>query len=91
MSLAFAEEIQGGPGVYLRSFLAPLTGMLARPDVTDIYVNRPGEIWVETTGGGIERHEAPGLDPSWSSTERRGDALLAAPAAGVDVQGGSFA
>jgi type IV secretion system protein VirB11 len=51
-----------GPGVYLRSFLAPLTGMLARPDVTDIYVNRPGEIWVETTGGSIERHEAPGLD-----------------------------
>jgi type IV secretion system protein VirB11 len=36
--------------------------MLARPDVTDIYVNRPGELWVETTVGGIERHEAPGLD-----------------------------
>jgi type IV secretion system protein VirB11 len=36
--------------------------MLARPDVTDIYVNRPGELWAETTGGGIERHEAPGLD-----------------------------
>ncbi|HEY0043892.1 MAG TPA: P-type DNA transfer ATPase VirB11 [Allosphingosinicella sp.] len=49
-------------GVYLRSYLAPLTGVLARPDVTDIYVNRPFEIWAETTGGGIERHEAPGLD-----------------------------
>ena len=49
-------------GVYLRSYLAPLTGMLARPDVTDIYVNKPGEIWAETTGGAIERHEAPGLD-----------------------------
>ena len=49
-------------GVYLRAYLAPLTGMLARPDVTDIYVNRPGEIWVETTGGAIERHDAPGLD-----------------------------
>ncbi|HEX8668689.1 MAG TPA: P-type DNA transfer ATPase VirB11 [Allosphingosinicella sp.] len=36
--------------------------MLARPDVTDIYVNRPGEIWVETIGGEIERHDAPGLD-----------------------------
>ncbi|MBV9930522.1 MAG: P-type DNA transfer ATPase VirB11 [Alphaproteobacteria bacterium] len=36
--------------------------MLARPDVTDIYVNRPGEIWAETTGGAIERHDAPGLD-----------------------------
>jgi type IV secretion system protein VirB11 len=51
-----------GEGVYLRSYLAPLTGMLARPDVTDIYVNRPGELWVETTAGEIERHEAPRLD-----------------------------
>jgi type IV secretion system protein VirB11 len=49
-------------GIYLRSYLAPLTGMLARPDVTDIYVNRPGELWVETIGGAIERHEAPKLD-----------------------------
>jgi len=64
VSLALAEDMAAGPGVYLRSFLAPLTGMLARPDVTDIYVNRPGELWVETTGGGIERHEAPGLDES---------------------------
>jgi type IV secretion system protein VirB11 len=47
--------------VYLRSYLAPLTGVLARADVTDIYVNGPGEIWVESTGGAIERHEAPGL------------------------------
>jgi type IV secretion system protein VirB11 len=51
-----------GEGVYLRSYLAPLTGMLARPDVTDIYVNKPGELWVETTGGEIERHDAPALD-----------------------------
>jgi type IV secretion system protein VirB11 len=48
--------------VYLRSYLAPLTGMLARPDVTDIYVNGPGELWIETVGGAIERHDAPGLD-----------------------------
>ena len=48
--------------IYLRSYLAPLTGMLARPDFTDIYVNRPGEMWIETVGGTIERHEAPALD-----------------------------
>jgi type IV secretion system protein VirB11 len=47
--------------VYLRSFLAPFAAMLARSDVTDIYVNRPGEVWLETTGGAIERHEAPDL------------------------------
>jgi type IV secretion system protein VirB11 len=62
VSAAAATAPAGEPGVYLRAYLAPLTGMLARPDVTDIYVNRPGEIWAETTGGGIERHDAPGLD-----------------------------
>jgi type IV secretion system protein VirB11 len=36
--------------------------MLARDDVTDIYVNRPGEIWIETLGGATERYEAPALD-----------------------------
>jgi len=48
-------------GVYLRSLLAPLGGMMAREDVTDLYVNRPGELWVETLGGAIERHELPDL------------------------------
>jgi type IV secretion system protein VirB11 len=37
---------------------------LARADVTDIYVNRPGELWVETVGGATERHDAPALDPA---------------------------
>jgi type IV secretion system protein VirB11 len=36
--------------------------MLERADVTDIFVNRPGEVWVETVGGGLERHPAPELD-----------------------------
>ena len=49
------------PGVYLRSCLAPLADHLARPDVTDIYVNRPGELWLELLGGGIERHQAVDL------------------------------
>ncbi|WP_257543903.1 P-type DNA transfer ATPase VirB11 [Sphingopyxis sp. DBS4] len=48
--------------VYLRSYLAPLAFALDRDDVTDIYINRPGEIWIETLGGGIERHEASELD-----------------------------
>lgn len=47
---------------YLLSYLAPLWEVLARTDVTDIYVNRPGEIWAETVGGAIERFEAPALD-----------------------------
>lgn len=48
--------------VYLRSYLAPLAYLLERPDVTDIFVNRPGEVWVETIEGGLERHDAPKLD-----------------------------
>jgi len=48
-------------GVYLKSCLAPFEQALARPDVTDIYVNRPGEVWIETLGGSIERHEDPAI------------------------------
>lgn len=51
-------------GVYLRSALAPLAVHLARDDVTDIYVNRPGEIWLETLGGHSERHEDVSLSES---------------------------
>ena len=62
--------------VYLHSYLAPLAGMLERPDVTDIYVNRPGEVWVETTSGTIERHEAAGLDEATLSRLARQIAAL---------------
>jgi len=47
--------------IYLESCLAPLSGHLSRTEVTDIYINRPGELWIETLGGGIERHPAPEL------------------------------
>ena len=47
--------------VYLGSYLEPLAPFLARPDVTDIYVNRPGEVWVEALGGIPERVEVPAL------------------------------
>lgn len=48
--------------VYLSSYLAPLAFALDRADVTDIYINRPGELWLETLGGKIERHEVSALD-----------------------------
>lgn len=46
---------------YLDSFLAPLAPVLARRDVTDIFVNRPSEIWIESSGGRIERMSVPAL------------------------------
>ena len=52
----------GPASVYLHAYLAPLAPMLERDDVTDIFVNTPGELWVETVGGGLERHLAPRLD-----------------------------
>jgi type IV secretion system protein VirB11 len=47
--------------VYLESYLAPLAEWLGQADVTDIYVNRPGEIWLETLSEGPRRIEVPEL------------------------------
>jgi type IV secretion system protein VirB11 len=46
---------------YLNIYLEPFLAQFERPDVSDIYVNRPGELWIETLGGETERHEAPEL------------------------------
>lgn len=48
--------------VYLDSALAPIRGYLDRPDVTDLYINRSGELWLETLGGSIERFAVDALD-----------------------------
>ncbi len=47
--------------VYLDAFLAPLADHLERDDVTDLYINRPGELWIEGASG-CERHDVPALD-----------------------------
>lgn len=49
------------PLLYLDAFLTPLAPSLGRDDVTDVYINRPGELWLETSGG-IERQEDPRFD-----------------------------
>jgi type IV secretion system protein VirB11 len=46
-------------GVYLSAYLTALTPWLARPEITDILVNRPGEVWIETIDGGLTREVAP--------------------------------
>ncbi len=48
-------------GVYLDAYLRPLAAWLDRPDVTDILINAPGEVWIETLGGEAQRHFAPEL------------------------------
>ena len=37
-------------GVYLSAYLRPFRAWLDREDVTEILVNRPGEVWVEAAG-----------------------------------------
>ena len=56
MSTVSAER-----GVYLEAYLRPLADWLGRPDVTDILINAPGEVWIETLGGETECHPAPEL------------------------------
>ena len=48
--------------VYLSAYLAPLAPWLSRPDVTDVLINRPGEVWVETTTGPMCREPADDLN-----------------------------
>lgn len=48
----------GAGHVYLNMFLQPLGRWLDEPSVTELFVNRPGEVWVEREGGAIERREA---------------------------------
>ncbi|QNG45757.1 P-type DNA transfer ATPase VirB11 [Sphingobium yanoikuyae] len=46
---------------FLDAYLEPISAQLVQPDVTDIYINRPGEIWVERLGGALSREEIPAL------------------------------
>lgn len=49
--------------VYLDAYLAPFRQWLDRDTVTEIMINRPGEIWVEDAAHpGMQRIEAPEID-----------------------------
>jgi len=54
--------VSAAANVYLSAYLAPLSPWLSRPDVTDVLVNRPGEVWVETTSGVMCREPADQLN-----------------------------
>ena len=45
----------------LDTYLEPLKQFFTRPEVSEISINQPGEIWVETAGDMV-RHEIPELD-----------------------------
>ncbi len=58
------SPVSGSPeNIYLNSYLAPFAEWLDARDVTEILVNRPGEVWVERIGAAqMERHEVPSID-----------------------------
>lgn len=47
--------------IYLESYLAVLAPWLERADLTDIYINHPGELWFEVLGSPPERCMVPEL------------------------------
>jgi type IV secretion system protein VirB11 len=48
---------------FLEAYLEPFRAWLAQDDVTELLVNRPGEVWIEQRGS-MTRHDAPKVDDS---------------------------
>ncbi|MBX7495205.1 P-type DNA transfer ATPase VirB11 [Qipengyuania sp. 6B39] len=56
-------DLQGERSVYLDAYLAPFREWLERDTVTEILVNRPGEVWVEDAAmGGMQKVARPEID-----------------------------
>ena len=49
---------------HLKPFLPGLETLLEDPEVSEIMINGPGNVWIER-GGRLESHEAPGLTAAW--------------------------
>ena len=46
-------------GIYLDTYLSALAPWLGRDDITDLLINRPGEVWIESGGGALNAIAAP--------------------------------
>ena len=61
--LPASEPQSGERSVYLDAYLAPFRQWLDRDTVTEIIVNRPGEVWIEDAANpGMQRVETPEID-----------------------------
>src|SRR3954471_951273 len=58
---AAAQPPETGIDPFLEAYLEPFRDWLAQPDVTELLVNRPGEVWVQQRGR-MTRHDAPAVD-----------------------------
>src|SRR5206468_5068590 len=61
MSSADEPAIDGGLDPFLAAYLEPFRDWLAEADVTELLVNRPGEVWIEQRGQ-MTRYETPTVD-----------------------------
>ncbi|WP_133364727.1 P-type DNA transfer ATPase VirB11 [Qipengyuania sediminis] len=56
-------DLHGERSVYLDAYLAPFAEWLARDTVTEIIVNRPGEVWIEDAARpGMQKIHRPQID-----------------------------
>jgi type IV secretion system protein VirB11 len=60
---ALPTSRRDGIDPFLDAYLEPFREWLAQDDVTEILVNRPGEVWVEQRGQ-MTRHDAEAVDDS---------------------------
>jgi type IV secretion system protein VirB11 len=60
-SIAAAERPPDDAHVYLTAFLKPLEEWLRNERVAEIFINRPGEFWIEVVGGAMQRIHAPDI------------------------------
>ena len=61
MSQADEPLPDDGIDPFLDAYLEPFRGWLAEADVTELLVNRPGEVWIEQRGK-MTRYETPAVD-----------------------------
>jgi type IV secretion system protein VirB11 len=59
MSLQLVAETASDP--FLEAYLEPFREWLDDPEVTELLINRPGEIWIERPSG-MARHDTPQID-----------------------------
>ena len=58
-----AVDLHGERSVYLDAYLAPFREWLERDTVTEIIVNRPGEVWIEDAAHpGMRKVRRPEID-----------------------------
>jgi type IV secretion system protein VirB11 len=61
MSAAGEPPVADGIDPFLEAYLEPFRAWLTQSDVTELLINRPGEVWIEQ-GGRMTRHDAPKVD-----------------------------